>query len=129
MKKLPTIHELRTQGYKVRVTHIRKFYRFDPKTGKRKTFWAIFSSKKHGPLELPADKEAEEFFMCTKGGQTVIEIADANKKEIAKGIAVCSDEDPYVKKIGAKKAIALALKSLQEEKDVYKSFRKLFSFK
>ena len=34
MKKIPTVHELRQQGSKVRVTHVRKFYRFDPRTGK-----------------------------------------------------------------------------------------------
>lgn len=45
MKKVPSIHELRKAGYKVRVTHIRKFFRFDPQTGKKRTFWAAFHSK------------------------------------------------------------------------------------
>jgi hypothetical protein len=46
MKKIPTVYELRRQGYKVRVTHIRKFHRFDPRTGKKTQFFAPFQSSK-----------------------------------------------------------------------------------
>jgi len=130
MKNIPTIHELRSKGYKVRVTHVRKFYRFDPETGRKRTFWAAFLSKKGTPLATPKDvDESEEFFISIKGGETIIEIADKDGKELGRGIAKCSEEDPYVKSIGIKKATALALADARRYKDAYYNIRQLFFLK
>jgi hypothetical protein len=132
MKNIPSIYELRKQGYKVRVTHVRKFFRFDPRTGKKKEFFARFETKKPKkeiqPELFPKDP-TEEFFLSGKGGETIIEIASKSGKELAKAIAVCSEEDSYVKKIGIKKATALALRQINENKDIYGSLRKMFSSK
>jgi predicted RNA-binding protein YlxR (DUF448 family) len=133
MKTVPTVHELRKQGYKVRVTHIRKFQRFDPRNGKKIQFFAPFQSNKfsknHPDSPLVAEKEKfDEFFLSIKGGETIVEIAFQGK-EIGRGVAVCSDEDPYVKKYGVKKAIALALKSSKLNQDPYSHLRKLFNLK
>jgi predicted RNA-binding protein YlxR (DUF448 family) len=133
MKTVPTVHELRKQGYKVRVTHIRKFQRFDPQTGKKTQFYAPFQSNKfsknHPDSPLIAEKEKyEEFFLCIHGGETIVEIAFKGK-EIGRGVAVCSDEDSYVKKYGVKKAVAIALKASKLNQDPYAHLRKLFNVK
>ncbi len=129
MKKIPTVHELRQQGYKVRVTHVRKFYRFDPRTGKKTQFYAPFiSSKTKKKNQTTEDStESEEFFLSGKGGETVIEIASSDHKELGKGIAICSDEDSYVKTYGVKKAIALALRQMEVSKDPYFHIRQFFN--
>lgn len=130
MKNIPTIHELRSQGYKVRVTHVRKFYRFDPQSGKKRSFWSPFLSRKGTPLATPDDlKNQEEFFISIMGGETIVEIADRSGKEIGKGVAKCSEQDPYVKKIGIKKATALALADAEKQKDPYFNIRQFFSKK
>jgi hypothetical protein len=130
MKNIPTVHELRQQGFKVRVTHVRKFQRFCPRTGKKTQFYAPFISsktkKKSDTKEILAEK-AEEFFLCGKGGETIIEIASSDHKELGKGIAICSENDPYVKSYGVKKAVALALRNMEANKDPYFHIRQFFS--
>lgn len=138
MKKLPTIHELRQQGFKVRVTHIRKFHRFDPRTGKKTEFFAPFQSSKTRRKDYihPQTKEifdskrqdeSTEFFLSGKGGETIIEIASSDHKELGKGISVCSENDSYVKSYGIKKAIALALRNMEANKDPYFHIRQFFN--
>lgn len=128
MKKVPTIHELRKAGYKVRVTHIRKFFRFDPQTGKKRTFWAAFHSKKHAPLAKPEDiKECEEFFIDCKGGETVIDLTSPDGKSTTQGVSVCSEDDAYVKRKGIRRALGFAVSAMDKQKDVYFSLRKIFS--
>jgi len=135
MKKVPTVHELRQKGFKVRVTHVRKFYRFDPRSGKKTEFFAAFQSskfrkqqQKNNP-QLTFDKpkgSEEEFFLCSKGGETIIEIATASHQELGKGIAICSEEDSYVKGYGVKKAVAIALRNMETNKDPYFHMRNIF---
>lgn len=131
MKKLPTVHELRQQGFKVRVTHIRKFHRFDPRSGKKTEFFAPFQSSKNKKRNTPhpdsIEKLTEEFFLSGKGGETVIEIASKDHKELGKGTSVCSEQDSYVKSTGIKKAIALALRNMEANKDPYFHIRQFFN--
>lgn len=135
MKNIPTVYELRQQGFKVRVTHVRKFHRFDPRTGKRTQFYAPFQSSKtrkrnqsiHPETEAIENELVEEFFLSGKGGETIIEIADSNHKELGKGVATCSENDCYVKSYGVKKAIALALRNMEANKDPYFHIRQFFS--
>jgi hypothetical protein len=132
MKKIPTVYELRRQGYKVRVTHVRKFHRFDPRTGKKTQFFAPFQSSKSKKQEKVAHPDAvknvdEEFFLSGKGGETVVEIADSQHKELGKGIAICSEDDLYVKAYGVKKAIAIALRDIEANKDPYFHIRQFFN--
>jgi len=138
MKKIPTVHELRKKGFKVRVTHVRKFFRFDPKTGKKTEFFAPFQSSKARKRSLNQtevspnqsiapffDAPAEEFFLSPKGGETIIEIANSMRREIGKGVVRCSDDDVYVKSFGVKKAIAIAVNNVELEGDPYSHIRKL----
>jgi hypothetical protein len=132
MKNIPTVYELRRQGYKVRVTHIRKFHRFDPRTGKKTQFFAPFQSSKTRKQEKDLHPDAvkdpnEEFFLSGKGGETIIEIADSQHKELGRGVAVCSDDDLYVKNYGVKKAIAIALRNMETNKDPYFHIRQFFN--
>jgi hypothetical protein len=131
MKKIPTVYELRQQGYKVRVTHVRKFHRFDVRTGKKTEFFAPFQSAKRKrsneklhPESLP---ECEEFFLSGKGGETIVEIATHEHKELGKGVAKCSECDLYVKSYGVKKAVALALRNMEMNKDPYFHIRQFFN--
>lgn len=135
MKKVPTVYELRQQGFKVRVTHVRKFHRFDPRTGKKTQFFAPFQSsktKRHNPdlhpeFQAISESHGEEFFLCGKGGETIIEIASSDHKELGKGVAICSEEDSYVKSFGVKKAVALALRDMEANKDPYFHIRQFFN--
>lgn len=131
MKKIPTVHELRQQGYKVRVTHVRKFYRFDPRTGKKTQFFAPFQSSKTKKKQSDPHPEAfsptEEFFLSGKGGETIVEIADSQHKELGRGIAICSENDSYIKIYGVKKAVALALRDMEVNKDPYFHIRQFFN--
>lgn len=134
MKNIPTVHQLRQQGFKVRVTHVRKFYRFDSRTGKKTQFYAPFQSsrfkKKDGKQHPDAKIEnIEEFFLSGKGGETIIEIASSDHKELGKGVAVCSEEDSYVKSYGVRKATAIALRNMEANKDPYFNIRQFFSKK
>lgn len=131
--KVPTVHELRQQGFKVRVTHVRKFHRFDPRSGKKIQFFAPFQSSKTKKREQKLHPEAEfisenaqEFFLSGKGGETIIEIASSDHKELGKGVAICSECDSYVKSYGVKKAIAIALRNMEANKDPYFHIRGLF---
>lgn len=131
MKTIPTVHELRQQGYKVRVTHVRKFHRFDPRSGKKTEFFAPFQSNKftknHPDSPLISEKEKlEEFYLSAKGGETMVEIA-LGGKEIGKGVAFCADCDAYVKKYGVKKALALALRNAKAQEDPYFNIRKFIN--
>jgi hypothetical protein len=134
MKKVPTVYELRQQGFKVRVTHVRKFHRFDPRTGKKTQFFAPFQSSKtrktnyvHPEFQAISESYGEEFFLCGKGGETIIEIASSDHKELAKGVAVCSEQDSYIKSYGVKKAVALALRQMEVNKDPYFHIRLFFN--
>jgi hypothetical protein len=131
MKKIPTVYELRQQGYKVRVTHVRKFHRFDPRTGKKTQFFAPFQSsktkRKQSAPHPDAVTQGEEFFLSGKGGETIIEIATSDHKELAKGVAICSDCDLYVKSYGVKKATAIALRNMEANKDPYFHIRQFFN--
>ena len=69
----------------------------------------------------------EEFFLSGKGGETIVEIADSQHKELGKGIAVCSENDSYIKNYGVKKAVALALRDMEVNKDPYFHIRQFFN--
>ena len=140
MKKIPTVYELRKKGFKVRVTHVRKFYRFDPRTGRKTEFYAPFQSSKtrkknpdqdevNNQIASFVDAPAEEFFLSAKGGETIIEIANNMRKEVGKGVAKCSDDDAYVKSYGIKKAIAIAINNIELEGDPYSHIRKFLQRK
>lgn len=90
-----TVLELRKQGYQVRVRHQRAVTYYPKLNGE--ITW----------LDHPVPKE--------RGGCTVVELTKDDKT--VTGLAVCSDNDNYNKKIGVKIAIGRALASLQDGKN------------
>jgi hypothetical protein len=97
MKAIPTVHQLRLRGLKVRVSHQRLYYFYDAKTGVKRTIIAH-------PDEI-TDKDF--WFQSHFGGRTVITIADEHGIEYV-GESECSKDDRYVRVKGRKKALARA---------------------
>lgn len=97
MNTLPTIHQLRRQGLKIRVSHQRLYYFFDARTGVKKTLIAH-------PEEISKE---DCWFLSHLGGRTVITIIDKENIEYV-GESECSRHDRYTKRKGAKKALARA---------------------
>jgi hypothetical protein len=104
MKQIPTIHELRKKGWKVRVGHFRNFYRFDPKTGKKNSVTVLYKVR---------EESYPDYYLDSKGGYTVISINVPEKSEELVGFSNCSEEELYCRKTGVKKALARALSLLQ----------------
>jgi hypothetical protein len=83
---IPTVKQLRQSGYKVRVIHSRNF---EPVKG------------------MSSNSQR----LSAKGGATTIEITTPDGKNVS-GIALCSKQDSYNKKLGAQIAIGRALSQL-----------------
>jgi hypothetical protein len=105
MKEIPTIYELRKRGWKVRVGHHRKYFRYDPFTGHKTEVFL---------LKVQKDASHPNFYLSAKGGVTVIEITIPNHKTDYAGVAECSDEEHYRRKTGIKKAVARALSLVEQ---------------
>lgn len=97
MKNIPTIHQIRRSGLKVKVSHQRLYYFYDAKTGERRTTIAH-------PEEIKSD---DFWFQSHFGGKTVITIVDQSGIEYS-GESECSKHDRYVKVKGRNKALARA---------------------
>ena len=95
-KTLPTVHQLRKMNIKVRVSHLRLWYRFDPKTGQR-----IETVKHH--LDVDVNDWTQSHF----GGTTEIRLSDEHGIEYT-GTAECYKKDRYIRKVGVMKALARA---------------------
>lgn len=104
MKQIPTIHELRKKGWKVRVGHFRNFYRFDPKTGKKQSVTVLWKVR---------EESYPDYYLNSRGGYTVITISVPERSEELMGLSNCSEEELYSRKTGVKKALARALSLLQ----------------
>lgn len=103
MKAIPTVHELRKSGLKVKLSHHRKFFRYDPFTGKKHEVVVPWHLK---------EVEFKDYFLDARGGETHVIITDPNKTEEGlTGVSVCSNDDHFCRKDGIKKAIARALGS------------------
>jgi hypothetical protein len=85
-----TIKQLRRSGFKVRVIH-----------------------KRHQKIVKKID--GDYFENSAKGGTTVIQITTPDKQTDVEGVAVCSIEDNYDRKVGNAIALGRALTKLNEE--------------
>ena len=104
MKQIPTIHELRKKGWKVRVGHFRNFYRFDTKTGQKHSVTVLWKVR---------EESYPDFYLSSRGGYTVVTISVPERSEELMGMSNCSEEELYSRKTGVKKALARALSFLQ----------------
>lgn len=101
MKNIPSVHELRKAGFAVKMSHHRRFFRFDPFTGKKHTVTVPFHIK---------TESFNDYFLDPMGGEThvIITKKDSNEEGVL-AHSVCSVNDHYNRKVGMKKALARAL--------------------
>ena len=105
MKEIPTVYELRKKGWKVRVGHHRKYFKYDSFTGRKKEL-----------LLLRKDKQENypDYYLSAMGGVTTILITTPEHDRDFSGVSECSNEEHYRKGVGLKKALARALASLNQ---------------
>lgn len=95
---VPTVEELRKNGWDVKVQHFRNFYRYDQKTGKKLTI-----TQQHAKGQAIPDG----YQLSTKGGLTIVTI-DNNFV----GLSNCSLKDTYSRKHGVTEALKRAYADL-----------------
>lgn len=100
MKTIPTVHELRKAGYKVKLSHHRRFFKHDAFSGKRHSVTVPFSMK---------EEHFKDYFLDPMGGETHISIFKEGSGDSYNAVAYCSASDHFCRKDGLKKAIARAL--------------------
>lgn len=108
--KSPTVYDLRKQGHKVRVLHLRQYTCFCNITGIKLTQYAKYDKLRPSPTLLQTDRN---YFFHPNGGKTVIEITTISGNDYV-GVSVCSDKETYNKKLGVRIALARALKNCNE---------------
>lgn len=94
---IPTVKELRSQGYKVRVTHRRRYP--NAYFGIEDENWTRYEAEKFGYSPRLAS---------LTGGYTKVEITTPEGEDLA-GIAECSLKDNFCRKTGRELAIERAL--------------------
>lgn len=93
---LPTIHQLRKAGYKVKISHYRYSNRYsDP---------VVFTAEQRFPIFLnlitrQAKKDREFAYISGKGGETVLSLKTPVGNEIVSH-AKCSLKDSFNRKLG-----------------------------
>lgn len=109
MKVIPTVHELRKKGWKVKVGHHRKYFRYD-----------VFSGRKTEHLFVRSQfveriTNGEQWFLSARGGITTITITVPGYDRDFSGVSECSDGEHYRRNTGLKKALARALSGYVED--------------
>jgi len=106
MKTVPSVYELRKKGWKVRVGHHRKYFRYDGFTGRKVE--KLLLRKQH-------QEDYPNFYLQARGGVTTVTITIPGYSMDFSGVTECSDEEHYRKNTGLKKALARALSSYVED--------------
>ena len=102
MKK-QTVHQLRKNGWKVKVGHKRVFYRFDPKTGIKSEKICLFNEWK---------STYPDFYLNAKGGLT--EVCITSPEGITHSdSAECNTADHYNSSIGLTIALGRTLQHFE----------------
>ena len=122
MKNIPTVEELRKQGYKVTVKHRRLFFKYDPFTGKRHEVLLSFAQKTALQIRVnPITNEFydanpfKDYYLSATGGDTFVTIESEKYPQGISRLAICSKQDTFCKASGRKKAIAKAFAPIYEE--------------
>lgn len=107
MKKVPTVHELRKRGWKVKVGHHRNLHKYNPQTGQK-------TGKYNVLLSEWKNDSIGNFFLSANGGKTTVSIKLPDSDVELYGEVYCSEDELYNKSVGLKKAIAIALSTLEK---------------
>ena len=105
MNKLPTIQELREQGWKVRVTHFRLCQTNLPNNSK--------TVAKNLNNYLSLQRDIPGFLRYNRGGKTIIEVLSP-EKQTARAETVCSFSDDFNHKTGNAIALERCLKKVAD---------------
>jgi hypothetical protein len=106
MKPVPSVCELRKKGWKVRVGHFRRYYKYLPHNGKRVD---------HTLLKKDFKNTFTDFFLDAKGGYTTVTLKSPDYDQDFFGISECSTKEHYRRDTGIKKALARALASWSQD--------------
>ncbi len=102
--KLPTIKELRADGWKVRATHYRYFHKWNAKT-LRYDAPSLLSPVR----DMKQDDGTYRLMPVPNGGKIILELRDPQGNEY-RGESVCSKTDSFNKRAGRALAMCRALK-------------------
>ena len=104
---MKTVHDLRKNGWKVKVGHHRLFFRFDPKTGFKHKKIILVDEK------FKTENNFGDFFLSPKGGETRLYITSPDGQINLCHSSFCLENDYYNKKTGVKIALGRALKEIK----------------
>jgi hypothetical protein len=105
MKQNLTVHQLRLSGKKVKISHLRRYSRYDERTGKKKTLLLSFEEHRDN---------YPNFFLEARGGTTSLTLGNSEDDPNAVSVlAECSLLEAYNRKIGVEVALGRALKLLK----------------
>lgn len=104
---MKTVHDLRKNGWKVKVGHYRQLYKYDPKTG-------VKSKKLVLDKEWFKTDQYSDLYLNPKGGVTKLHITSPDGQVNLYTLAYCDEKDYYTKKTGVKIALGRALKEINK---------------
>ena len=106
MKANPTVHQLRLSGKKVKITHLRRYSKYDERTGKKKTLILCYEDHRDN---FPT------FFLEARGGQTRLALSNSDEDpNPITVVAECSNDEAYNRKTGVQVALGRALKLISK---------------
>lgn len=112
------VYTLRKNGFKVKVSHYRRYTTHDSKTGKPISFLQYYRNA-DDRVEAEVLVNSERYFLNHYGGKTTVTLSKDGFT--AYGTAYCNDNDRYVKVVGVSKALEGALKIWKDHKASGKS--------
>jgi len=106
MKVNSTVHQLRLSGKKVKITHLRRYSKYDERTGKKTTRLLCYEDHRD---------HYSTFFLEARGGETrlILSLTEDDPNPISV-VAECSSSEAYNRKTGVQVAVGRALKILNQ---------------
>jgi hypothetical protein len=106
MKPNTTVHQLRLSGKKIKITHLRRYSKYDERTGKKKTVLLCYEDYRD---QFPT------FFLEARGGQTHLTLSNSDEDpNPIVVVAECSNNEAYNRRTGVHVALGRALKLISK---------------
>ena len=104
--KHKTVHQIRLSGKQVKISHLRRYYFHDPKTGRKQI--KLLSFEEHM-------EKYPYYFLDALGGSTLLSITDNKNPNHSVSVkAECSILDRYNRKVGVRIALGRALEAFEK---------------